>query len=41
MARRWPGNIGIALVDGLIVKLLFPLAAFGVAMLAAQRGWGC
>ena len=38
--QRWPGNLGIALADALAVKLLFPLAAFGVAVFAAQRGWG-
>ncbi|GLR68197.1 sterol desaturase [Acidocella aquatica] len=38
--QRWPGNLGIAVADALAVKLLFPLAAFGVAVFAAQRGWG-
>lgn len=38
--RRWPGNLGIAVADALAVKLLFPLAAFGVALFATQRGWG-
>jgi sterol desaturase/sphingolipid hydroxylase (fatty acid hydroxylase superfamily) len=38
--RRWPANLGIAVADALAVKLLFPLAALGVAVFAAQRGWG-
>lgn len=38
--RRWPGNLGIALVDALAVRLAFPVVALGVALWAAQRGWG-
>jgi len=39
-ARRWPGNLGILLLDAVLVRLLFPVAAVGVAAIAAQRGWG-
>jgi sterol desaturase/sphingolipid hydroxylase (fatty acid hydroxylase superfamily) len=38
--RRWPGNIGIVLLDTLLVRLIFPTAAIGVAMLAQSRDWG-
>ncbi len=38
--RRWPGNIGIVIADTLIVRLLFPTAAVGVALLGEARGWG-
>jgi len=38
--RRWPANIGIVVIDSLLVRALFPLAAVGVAALAADRGWG-
>ncbi len=38
--RRWPGNIGVVVVDTLIVRLLFPTAAVGVALLGEARGWG-
>jgi sterol desaturase/sphingolipid hydroxylase (fatty acid hydroxylase superfamily) len=39
-AIRWPSNIGIVLIDTLIVRILFPTAAVGFAMLAQRRGWG-
>ena len=39
-ARRWPGNLGVLAVDALLVRLALPLAAVGVAVVAAQRGWG-
>ncbi len=38
--RRWVGNLGISLVNTLLVRLLFPGVATGVALFAAQRGWG-
>lgn len=38
--RRWPHNLMIIVVDTLVVRLVFPLAAVGVALLAADRGWG-
>ena len=39
-ARRWPSNLGILVLDALLVRLLVPTAAVGVAVIAAQRGWG-
>jgi len=38
--RRWPGNLAIVAIDTLLVRLLFPTAAVGVALLAEGRGWG-
>jgi sterol desaturase/sphingolipid hydroxylase (fatty acid hydroxylase superfamily) len=38
--RRWPGNLGVVLIDTLLVRLLFPIAAVGIALLAEARGWG-
>lgn len=38
--RRWPANIGIVVLDTLLVRLVFPTAAVGMAMVAASRGWG-
>ena len=38
--RRWPGNLGLVALDTLLVRILFPLAAVGAALLAEQRGWG-
>jgi sterol desaturase/sphingolipid hydroxylase (fatty acid hydroxylase superfamily) len=37
---RWPSNLGVLFVDALLVRLLIPTAAVGVALLAAERGWG-
>jgi len=38
--RRWPGNLGILVLDALLVRFLIPVAAAGTAMIAAQRGGG-
>ncbi|MFW3615406.1 sterol desaturase family protein [Billgrantia antri] len=38
--QRWPGNLLILVLDTLTVRLLFPLAAVGAALVAAERGWG-
>ena len=38
--RRWPSNIGIVVLDTLLVRVLFPTAAVGVALLAEAHGWG-
>ena len=37
---RWPGNLGILAVDMVAVRLLVPTAAVGVALIAADKGWG-
>ena len=39
-ARRWPSNLAILVLDALLVRLLIPAAAVGMAVIAAQRGWG-
>jgi sterol desaturase/sphingolipid hydroxylase (fatty acid hydroxylase superfamily) len=38
--RRWPGNLGILLVDIVTVRLLVPTAAVGASLYAAGHGWG-
>lgn len=38
--RRWPGNLGIAVLDTLLLRLLLPTAAFGTALLGEARAWG-
>jgi len=38
--RRWPGNLGIVVLDSLLVRALVPAAAVGVAMVAEAKGWG-
>jgi len=37
---RWFANLGILVFDALVVRVLFPAAAVGTAILAADRGWG-
>jgi sterol desaturase/sphingolipid hydroxylase (fatty acid hydroxylase superfamily) len=37
---RWPNNLGVVVVDTLALRLLFPTAAVGVALLGEGRGWG-
>ncbi len=37
---RWPGNLGVLVIDIAAVRLLVPTAAVGVALIAATRGWG-
>ena len=37
---RWSNNLALVLVDTFFVRLAFPIVAVGLALLAAQRGWG-
>jgi sterol desaturase/sphingolipid hydroxylase (fatty acid hydroxylase superfamily) len=37
---RWPGNIGIVVLDTALVRLLVPTTAVGLALVAEARGWG-
>ena len=37
---RWTSNLGMVAVNTVVVRLLFPVAAMGVAGLAAEGGWG-
>jgi sterol desaturase/sphingolipid hydroxylase (fatty acid hydroxylase superfamily) len=39
-AVRWPSNLGIVVLDTLLLRLIFPSAAIGMAVLAASQGWG-
>src|SRR3712207_2312378 len=39
-AWRWPNNLGVVAVDTILVRILFPTAAVGFAILAEERGWG-
>jgi sterol desaturase/sphingolipid hydroxylase (fatty acid hydroxylase superfamily) len=38
--RRWPANLGIIVVDSVVVRLTFPVLAVGAAGLAEVHGWG-
>jgi sterol desaturase/sphingolipid hydroxylase (fatty acid hydroxylase superfamily) len=39
-ALRWTNNLGVIVVDTVLVRLTFPIAAVGLALLAEDRGWG-
>ncbi len=38
--KRWPSNVGVVVLDTVLVRLVFPTAAIGIALLAEARGWG-
>ena len=38
--RRWPSNFAIVALNTGVVRLLFPTAAVGVALVAEAGGWG-
>ncbi len=37
---RWPLNLGLAAFNTVVLRIAFPTAAVGIAMLAETRGWG-
>lgn len=37
---RWSSNLGIVLLNTLIVRVTFPTAAVGMATLSAEKSWG-
>ena len=39
-AVRWTSNIGIVVLDTVLVRLVFPVAAAGVAAVVGSLGWG-
>lgn len=39
-AKRWSANLGIVLLDTMVVRVLFAAGAVGGAMMAAEQGWG-
>jgi sterol desaturase/sphingolipid hydroxylase (fatty acid hydroxylase superfamily) len=38
--RRWLNNLGLVACNTLLLRLVFPTAAVGVAALAGEQGWG-
>lgn len=38
--RRWASNIGIVVLNTILLRLLFPAAAVGAALFASREGWG-
>ena len=39
-ARRWPGNLGVVVLDTIILRIIFPTAAVGMALIAKAHGFG-
>ena len=37
---RWPGNLGIVVLNSVVVRLLLPFTAVALAARAANTGWG-
>ncbi len=37
---RWASNLGVVVLDAVILRFLFPAAAMGVALAAQQAHWG-
>ena len=37
---RWPTNLTLVALNTLIIRVLLPLTAVGMAVIAEQRGWG-
>ena len=37
---RWPGNLGVVVLDSLVLRLVFPTAAVGLALALEGRGVG-
>lgn len=38
--RRWPGNLGVVVLNTVLLRLVFPTAAVGMAAVAAAGGFG-
>lgn len=38
--QRWGANLGLVVLNTVVLRLLFPAAAVGVAAVAATEGWG-
>src|SRR3954468_16981671 len=37
---RWPNNLGVLIVDTILLRLLLPAATIGVALGGEEQGWG-
>jgi len=37
---RWANNLGLVVLNSVLLRLVFPAAAVGMAAVAAQSGWG-
>ena len=39
-AVRWSANLGIVVINSVLLRLLAPAGAVGLAVVAESRGWG-
>lgn len=39
-SRRWPTNLGLSVLNTLVLRVAFPAAAVGAALWADEGGWG-
>lgn len=39
-SRRWPNNLGVEIVNVVLLRILFPITAVGIALVADARGIG-
>lgn len=39
-STRWANNLGLTIFNTILVRLLLPTAAVGVALFAGEKGWG-
>jgi len=37
---RWTNNLGLVVLDSLLVRFVFPVVAVGLAVIAQENGWG-
>ncbi len=37
---RWANNLGLVVLNTVLLRIIFPFAAMGLAALAAENGWG-
>jgi sterol desaturase/sphingolipid hydroxylase (fatty acid hydroxylase superfamily) len=37
---RWASNLGLVLINSVVLRLVAPLSAVGIALLAEAKGWG-
>jgi len=38
--KRWISNLGMQIIDVVVLRLVFPVFPVGVSVICAQRGWG-
>ena len=37
---RWTNNLGVVVIDTILVRLIFPIVAVGLALMAQDKSWG-